>query len=157
MKSTDQQMINKTPIIQKPVWADISIDSNRVSGSYQGKYKKSQPNIYIDYAKQMAVGNAIQKANCDFLVHPLYDVLIEGNTVEVTVTGYAAKYKRFRQLEAKDSNLIREVKNFNTITEPVKVQQTTKNNNIKKNSVGKALGITLGATMLVTGLIAALL
>ena len=57
----------------------------------------------------MAGVNAIKTANADVLIAPVYEIETKGNKTTVTVTGFAATYKNFRNATVADSTLVEAV------------------------------------------------
>ena len=91
--------INKGQVQQVSKLADYEVKTEKVSGKYSGIYKAKKPVYYMNLAKDLAVGDAILKAKCDFLIHPLYDIKVSGESIEVTVEGYPANYIKFETVE----------------------------------------------------------
>ncbi len=102
-KSSDYQNITKSNIVQVPKIADFEVKPEKVSGEYSGLYKKKKHFTYLRVAKELALGNAISNAKCDFLIHPLYDIEIMGKKIYVNVTGYPANYTNFKTFELADT------------------------------------------------------
>lgn len=88
-------------VIQKPVVADLEVGEARVKGTATAK--GSTP---ISEVKELAVLDAVTKANVDVLVEPRYDITKSFRKVTVDVSGYPAKYKNFRPMEAQDTIFI---------------------------------------------------
>jgi len=94
--------VKNSTIISKSKIFDYKVDvATRVEGRAEGKIKSTR--ITVDFYKNQAVAEANLKANCDFLVNPIFTIEQQGKFVKVTVQGYAAKYTNERDLEAKDS------------------------------------------------------
>ena len=83
----------------KPLLADLEVKEAKVTATAKGTLTKDG----IDFVKNLAVANALKSTNGDILVEPKYDVETFGDDITVTVTGFPANYKNFRQLRAEDS------------------------------------------------------
>lgn len=101
-KSSDYMEINKGSIHQTSKIADYAVKTKKVKGFYSGIYKSNRHSYYIDLGKSIAMGEAIIQAKCDFLVHPLFDIKIDGKMIEVTVEGYPATYTSFKTIEVSE-------------------------------------------------------
>ncbi|MFT5818354.1 MAG: hypothetical protein ACI95K_001843 [Lentimonas sp.] len=101
IKSSDYQEINKGSIQQVNKIADYNVDLIKVIASYEDQtgYNASTSRQSIENAKQFAIAAAIEKAKCDFLVNPLFDIEVAGSFIKVTVDGYPAKYTEFKTVE----------------------------------------------------------
>ena len=106
IKSADSQEISRTNILQTPTLADINVSTVKITGNYSGVHNTKAPVASIEFAKNMAMADAIEKAKCDFIVHPLFDVQINSNAIQVAVLGYPATYKSFKSVTAADSGLL---------------------------------------------------
>lgn len=97
IKSSDYQDINKGTIQQVNKLAEYKVETTKVTGTHddQSGYNVSTARQSMENAKQFAIANAIEKAKCDFLVNPLYDIEVSGTYIKVTVEGYPASYTAF--------------------------------------------------------------
>jgi len=86
-------------VYTKPLLADLEVKEAKVTAVAKGTLTKDG----IDFVKNLAVANALKSTNGDILVEPKYDVETFGDDITVTVTGFPANYKNFRQLRAEDS------------------------------------------------------
>ena len=94
--------VKNSTIISKTKIFDYKVDVNkRVEGRAEGKIKSAK--ITVEFYKSQAIADANMKANCDFLINPIFTIDQQGKYVKVTVQGYAAKYTNERDIEAKDS------------------------------------------------------
>ena len=78
---------------QMPLITDLNITDRIISGSYYGT------DVTEEFAKSMAVANALKTSGGDVLVEPQYYISLEKNTISVEVRGHAATYKNFRKPE----------------------------------------------------------
>jgi len=90
-------------VIQNPVIADLDVQQQKVRGTATGRRSAAAS------VKQMARVNAIKTANADVLIAPVYEIETKGNKTTVTVTGFAATYKNFRNATVADSALVEAV------------------------------------------------
>lgn len=82
------------PIIAMPVIADLLIEDRFVIGTF------NENKVTEEYAKNMAVLNAVRNAKADVLVEPRFDITIQDQTITVEVKGHPARYKNFRTPKA---------------------------------------------------------
>lgn len=73
-----------------PLVCDLEV-GGKVTGTFDGTKNDSR-----EFVMGMAERDAVKKANADLLVLPDYVVLHNDTAYTVTVTGYAATYKNFR-------------------------------------------------------------
>jgi hypothetical protein len=91
-------------IMAKPQVADISVEKRKIEGKaaiknsmYMGN---GGPN---EAAKNLAVLDAVNKGGADLIVNPMFEVDNNGKTTTATVTGFAGKYKGFRDITPADT------------------------------------------------------
>jgi hypothetical protein len=82
--------IGNSNIIHLPVLVDLITESQVVTGSFKGKTVDEQ------YAKNMAVANALKTSEADALINPVYELTLAKSSIAVEVKGYPAKYSNFR-------------------------------------------------------------
>ena len=87
-------------VIQNPVIADLDVQEQKVRGTATGRWSAATS------VKQMARVNAFNTANADVLIAPVHEIGTKGNKTTVTVTGFAATYKNFRNATVGDSTLV---------------------------------------------------
>ncbi len=128
-------------VIQKPVVADLDVKEKKVSGTATAKGSKR-----VSELKEMALNDALTKANADVLIEPRYEISTSGNKSTVTVTGYPATYKNFRPMEPADTIFIQK-RGLNMDTgaiQPVdKSHKRARNKRVAALSVGSFLGAFL--------------
>jgi len=105
IKTTDVDSIDKTGILAHPIIAEVEIKNTKVAGQYI--IKTEQYKLNKEYGKNMAIADAVQKAKCDYLVHPMYEIIIETRNTTINVTGFPGVYKEFRKMEARDSTILK--------------------------------------------------
>lgn len=128
-------------VIHKPVIADLDVKQQKVSSTATFSQVKSMANV-----RNEVIRKALKENNADVLVEPSFESVTKNGKTELTVTGWPASYKNFRQIEEKDLKLL-EVKP--NLLQKAEVNETTVE---KKKNTG--LLITLGA-LLIGGLVAA--
>jgi hypothetical protein len=91
-------------IMAKPQVADISVEKRKIEGKaaiknsmYMGN---GGPN---EAAKNLAVLDAVNKGGADLIVNPMFEVDNNGKTTTATVSGFAGKYKAFRDITPADT------------------------------------------------------
>ena len=78
--------------------------------------------------KKIALSRAAKANNADVLVGTIMDITTENGRLVIAVSGYAAKYKNFRNATTKDADLIREAQIFRNDLGRVIVSSSNKNN-----------------------------
>ena len=129
-------------VMHKPVIADLDIKQEKVSKTVTLKNVLS-----IDNAKNEVVRDLLREKNADVLVEPSFDSKTKNSTTELTVFGYAASYKNFRNIEEKDIKFL-ELKPNNL----TKADVFTPIADNRKGKSKAALWIVLG-TVLLSGLL----
>jgi hypothetical protein len=91
-------------IMAKPQVADIAVEKRKIEGKaaiknsmYMGN---GGPN---EAAKNLAVLDAVNKGGADLIVNPMFEVDNNGQTTTATVSGFAGKYKAFRDITPADT------------------------------------------------------
>jgi hypothetical protein len=103
IKEADQLPINRGAINQVNKTAEYRVDSVKVAGTYTGDYERQLVSQSIQLAKELAVGDAVSKAKCDFLIGPAYNVDVNGKSITAKVIGYPAHYTEFMTQTEQDS------------------------------------------------------
>jgi hypothetical protein len=91
-KSTD---VNGMGVTHVPVTSDLIISDKKVTASHSGEATYAS----WDYLKEMAVAKALESADSDVLLEPNYELKLVGKERTVTVVGYPAKYRNFRNMQ----------------------------------------------------------
>ncbi|MCR4964284.1 MAG: hypothetical protein K6A41_01355 [Bacteroidales bacterium] len=84
-----------------PVYADLDIKTQKVTGVFNYECKKNAP-VNEKEMRDNAVYVALKDLNADVLVAPMYQIntkVMGKKYVTVTVSGYPAFYKNFRSVE----------------------------------------------------------
>ncbi len=89
-------------VIQKPVIVELDVKQAKVTATTSGKLGSN-----IETLKAAAVSQAVKTAGADVLVEPTYNIISQRGTSTVTVTGFPATYKNFRDIQAEDVPLIK--------------------------------------------------
>ena len=89
-------------VIQKPVIVELDVKQTKVTATVSGKLGS---NVLV--LKAEAVSLAVKNAGADVLVEPTYTIVSNRGTTEVTVNGFPATYKNFRDITIEDVPLIK--------------------------------------------------
>lgn len=128
-------------VLHKPVIADLTVSQNKISKTV------TLSNVQLlDNGKHAAVRELLKENDADVLVEPTYESTSRNGVTELTVYGWPAKYKNFRQVEEKDIKLL-EVKPY-YLQKAETAQPATE----KK---GSALGWILGGAAIIVGAVVA--
>lgn len=128
-------------VIQNPVIADLQVKEQKVSGTASGSSRS------VGTLKNMAMVDAIKKAQADVLVGPTFEIEMKGSKATATVTGFPATYKNFRTASEADSLLVR-ASFLQGATSAVVDEKPPR----KKGAAGLVAGIALVFTALIIGL-----
>ena len=88
-------------VMHIPVVADLDVKQTKVSATidFQGKVTKS--------IKDKVIGEALKKTNADILIEPSFDIETKGSSSKITVKGFPASYKNFRNASPADVELLK--------------------------------------------------
>jgi hypothetical protein len=89
-------------VIQKPVIVELEVKPTKVTATVSRKLTTN-----MEALKAEAVSLAVKNAGADVLVEPTYTIVSNRGTSTVTVTGFAATYKNFRDIRVEDVPLIK--------------------------------------------------
>jgi hypothetical protein len=138
-------------MMAKPIVVDISVEKRKIDGKASIKNNLYGKEVATQAAKNLAVIDAVRKGDADILVQPLFEILSSNGYTTATVSGYAGKYKEFREATASDTTAFKLRQGFGTAVPdyvaPGEVSITKKS---------KA-GIIIGGVVLVGALLALLL
>ncbi len=83
-----------------PVVADLNVKQEKVSASieFQGSVTKA--------LKDRVIAEALKKSNSDILIEPNFEIE-KGVSSKITVTGFPASYKNFRNATKEDLELLK--------------------------------------------------
>ncbi|MBU4538916.1 MAG: hypothetical protein L6264_03575 [Weeksellaceae bacterium] len=96
-----------TGVIHKPVIADLNVSQEKVSRTMTFTNLQS-----LETAKNSVVRELLKEKEADVLVEPTFDSTTKNGTTELTVYGWTATYKNFRQVEEKDLKVLEVRPNF---------------------------------------------
>ncbi|MBL7985507.1 MAG: hypothetical protein JNM91_10935 [Flavobacteriales bacterium] len=88
-------------VIHSPVIADLDVKEEKVTGTAVGS------SASLSTVKNLALVDAIKKANADVLVSPSFELETKGRSTTATVTGFPANYRNFRSATPADSLLVK--------------------------------------------------
>jgi DNA/RNA endonuclease YhcR with UshA esterase domain len=131
-------------VIHKPVIADLNIQQDKVSKTVTISNIES-----LEVAKNQAIRELIKENNADLLVEPTYESSTQNNKTELTVYGWPANYKNFRQIEEKDIKFLEIKPNYLQKAETAQpAVQVKKGNGLLWGILGAAAlaGIVVAAT-----------
>lgn len=126
-------------VIHKPVLVDLDVKQEKVTKTIVLRNVLS-----LDNAKNEAVRELLQEKNADILIEPTFDSKTKNGKTELTVYGWPANYKNFRQVEDKDIKLLE-------ISPSLRKAETYQPIVEKKKT--KGLGWVLGGGILLAGAI----
>ena len=89
-------------VIQKPVIVDLDVKPTKVSATVNGKLGSN-----VETLKSEAVSMACKNSGADVLVEPTYTIVSNRGNSTVTVSGFPATYKNFRDIKTEDVPLIK--------------------------------------------------
>lgn len=84
-------------VIYKPVVVDLDVKQEKTEKTLVLKDVQS-----LENAKNEVVRELLREKNADILVEPSFDSKTKNGKTELTVYGWTANYKNFRQAEEKD-------------------------------------------------------
>lgn len=129
-------------VIHKPVIADLNVNQEKVSKTVTFSNMES-----IEISKNNVVRELLKEKNADVLVEPTYESTTKNGVTELTVYGWTATYKNFRQIEEKDIKFL-EVK-------PTFIQKAeTSQSAVETKKIG-GLGWIIGGAAVVIGAVLA--
>lgn len=123
-------------VIHKPIIADLDVQQQKIS--YTANFSRIES---MQNARNEAVREALEQYNADVLIEPSYQSITSKGNTELTVSGWPATYKNFRQIVEEDIPLL-EVK-------PHYLQKAEFNETeVEKKKSNSTLWITLTALVL---------
>ncbi|MDG4950558.1 hypothetical protein NLM59_06455 [Weeksellaceae bacterium KMM 9724] len=134
-------------VIHKPVIADLVVNDTKVSKT--ATFTKLES---LESAKNNVVRELLKEKNADVLVEPTFESTTTNNKTELTVYGWTATYKNFRQMEESDIKYLEVQPSYLQKAENNQPTILTSNN---KGGLGKilipigvvTLGLILGAAL----------
>lgn len=124
-------------VIHKPVIADLDVKQQKISVTMTFSNVESMAN-----ARNEVLRKALEEHNADVLIEPSFTSETTNRKTDLTVKGWPATYKNFRQIQEDDIKYL-EIK-------PNYLQKAERKETMveEKKKGGKALWITLGALLL---------
>ena len=118
-----------------PVVADLEVKKEQIRGESNSIVAGTTSETSL---RESALANALERAQADVLIEPVYTKTTQNSKITVTVKGWPANYKNFRNMEESDIELIKmgEVKNTTT-----SMNKKNPNQNLNEKKPAKALGI----------------
>lgn len=151
--SVDTDLVYKNGFMMaKPIVVDIKVEKRKIEGSAVIKNSLYGKEAATRVAKSLAVIDAVKKGDADILVQPMFEVESSNSYTTARVSGYAAKYKEFRDVTTADTLAFKVRGGLTSVANyaaPDEVSVT------KKGKQGLILLITLGAVLLIYLLIPA--
>lgn len=89
-------------VIQKPVIVELDVKQTKATATASGKIGSN-----LETIKAEAVSMAIKNAGADVLVEPTYTIVSNRGSSTVTVSGFPATYKNFRDIKIEDVPLVK--------------------------------------------------
>lgn len=89
-------------VLHLPVVADLEVSQQRVS--YTKTFNITGESNST--AKNEVIRELLKQYNSDVLIEPIFESTKTGSKLELTVTGFPAKYKNFRTIQKSDIELI---------------------------------------------------
>ncbi len=91
-------------VVTVPIVADLELLSQEKISYTESFYCPKKNLSNIDNYKYMALARAIKQYEADFIIGAMFDAKFnqKGRLLEVTVTGFPAKYKEFRRATPDD-------------------------------------------------------
>lgn len=132
-----------TGVIHKPVIADLNVNQEKVSKTMTFTNLQS-----LETAKNSVVRELLKERQADVLVEPTFDSTTKNGTTELTVYGWTATYKNFRQIEEKDLKVLEVRPNFVQKAETTQAATEVKKTGVLAWVVG---GVALVAAAVLAG------
>ena len=88
-------------VLHLPVVADLNVRPVKVSYTVNNKNKVAT----LNNLRENAIAGALQEQKADVLLEPSYTIERKRGTTSVTVTGWVADYKNFRNMDTTDLQL----------------------------------------------------
>jgi hypothetical protein len=103
-RTSYNQEVATTPIVQAPLIADLQVDpTKKVRSQYKAiKMNEAQ-------AKQAVLWQAMKDNGCDVIVQPVYELAIGRKVIDVSVEGMCGRYTAIRKPNLEDITLLQEL------------------------------------------------
>lgn len=90
----------KPYLLPNPTLVDMDVSNTKVVCEFD----INNLNLYtLESYKGIAIYRACEKADCDIIVEPQFDITSKGTKVHVKIKGFPANYKNFRPYSPADS------------------------------------------------------
>jgi len=92
-------------VMAKPMLSEIEVENQKIEGraAINNKLYAGSNGGPQAAAMNLAVIDAVKKANCDIIVQPVYEIENSGTYTTAVVRGFAARYKEFRDITPQDT------------------------------------------------------
>lgn len=139
-------------LMAKPLVVDIKVEKRKIEGAatVTNAQYTGGPGHALTEAKNLAILDAVNRGDADVLVQPMFETQVSGGTTTAKVTGYAAKYREFRNITPADTAafLLRSRMEYSSLiastAAPAEVSVTSGGKKSKAGSIAYAvLGIAL--------------
>lgn len=134
-------------MMAKPIVVDITVEKRKIDGKAVIKNSLYGKEVATQAAKNLAVIDAVRKGDADILVQPMFEIQGSNGYTTATVSGYAGKYKEFRDATAADTTAFNLRQGYGTAVPdyvaPGEVSVT------KKSKAGVIIGTVVLAGVLV--------
>lgn len=102
--SVDTDLVYKNGFMMaKPIVVDIKVEKRKIEGKAVIKNSVYGREAATRVAKSLAVIDAVKRGDADILVQPMFEVESSNSYTTASVSGYAAKYKEFRDVTTADT------------------------------------------------------
>lgn len=128
-------------VIHKPIVVDLEVNPTKISKTVELRNVLS-----LDNAKNEVVSELLKEKSADLLVEPTFESKTKNGKTELTVYGWTANYKNFRQVEEKDIKLLE-------ISPSLRKAETYQP--VVEKKKGKGLGWAIGGAAILVGAIIA--
>ena len=119
MESSARILEPEHNMILTPLIADLDIVGEKISYTEKEMFAGLEVSYELlqnlPELKKIALSRAAKAHNADIIVAPSIDIVTKNNRLEVTVTGFPAKYAKFRNANEQDVNMVSKLngrKNF---------------------------------------------
>ena len=102
----DVELLSTNKIVYSEKFYNVELNKSRSIGLFKKKRSNESSNSeLIETYKYTALAHAVKKYNADFLIGAIFDVDYsqQTNILEVTITGFPAKYKEIRKASEEDA------------------------------------------------------
>jgi hypothetical protein len=143
-------------LLAKPIVVDIKVEKRKIEGSATIENAQYAGRAMAE-AKNLAILDAVNRGDADLLVQPMFETQTSATTTTAKVTGYAAKYKEFRNITAADTTsfILRSKMEQSSLiayaTPPTEVSVTQGGKKKSGSAVLAVLGIALLVGLLASG------